>query len=438
MDIDQTTLQDLAIFPSGTGDSVFDKLNFTETPGGAAQLARLLRNPLTDLSAIRARQESLKYLLGRSSLWSTPISNGTIMVLEKYFQSQIDPIPHPAHGVNAVLYSLLHSHDFSLIRYTAGHAIDFLKGMYLYSTLSQEGKPPAPLEKITKRIEILLSKPEAREMIGVKQKHSLRKSEIIRFGYFLLHQYKDSIEELIELHSQLEALLSLCKAIQAYDLHFPDWESAEQPVFSAAGLRHLLLQTPVDYGVHLNKATNFIFLTGANMAGKSTYIKAVGIAAYLAHIGMAVPARSLRLSLLDGMLSNIQVSDNISRGESYFFNEVQRIKTTISRIHTQGSWLVLIDELFKGTNVEDAMRCSEKVITGLLKIRESLFILSTHLYEIGVALQPYPNIAFRYFETGVQDDQLHFSYRLKEGISNDRLGYLIMKREGLVDLIDRL
>jgi DNA mismatch repair ATPase MutS len=67
------------------------------------------------------------------------------------------------------------------------------------------------------------------------------------------------------------------------------------------------------------------------MAGKSTFIKAVGVATYLAHIGMGVPATEMQLSFFDGLLSNIQVEDNIVKGESYFFNEVQRIHKTLGK-----------------------------------------------------------------------------------------------------------
>jgi DNA mismatch repair ATPase MutS len=151
-----------------------------------------------------------------------------------------------------------------------------------------------------------------------------------------------------------------------------------------------------------------------------------------------VPAQHMQLSLFNGILSNINVVDNIVKGESYFFNEVQRIKNTISKINDGQKWLVLIDELFKGTNVQDAMKCSSTVIKGLLKIPNSLFILSTHLYEIGEELKTHPNIIFRYFETSVANDQLSFSYQLKEGISNDRLGYLILKREKVIDLLESL
>ena len=117
---------------------------------------------------------------------------------------------------------------------------------------------------------------------------------------------------------------------------------------------------------------------------------------------------------------------------------MQRIKNTILKINDSRKWLVLIDELFKGTNVQDAMKCSLTVIKGLIKIKNSLFILSTHLYEIGEDLKAYPNICFRYFETNVKDDQLDFSYQLKDGISNDRLGYLILRREKVVDLLENI
>ena len=126
------------------------------------------------------------------------------------------------------------------------------------------------------------------------------------------------------------------------------------------------------------------------------------------------------------------------KGESYFFNEVQRVKNTVLKINDGRKWLVLIDEIFKGTNIQDAMNCSATVIKGLLKIRNSLFILSTHLYEIGEELKQYPNIQFKYFETSAEGDLLSFSYQLKDGISNDRLGYLILKREKVVEMLEKL
>jgi DNA mismatch repair ATPase MutS len=67
-----------------------------------------------------------------------------------------------------------------------------------------------------------------------------------------------------------------------------------------------------------------------------------------------------------------------------------------------------------------------------------LFILSTHLYEIGEALKAHKNISFKYFETTADNEQLRFSYQLKDGISNDRIGYLILKREKVIELLEGL
>lgn len=438
MNIDQTSLKDLAIFHAEEQQSVFNTLNFTQTSGGAQWLAYLLNHPFSDVKPIQETQDLLRLMLQNQDKWPSGITNGTIMVLEKFYQTQIDKIPFPTNAANALLYKLIHSPDYSIIRYSVGHAIDFLQGMQQFIGMFDAQKTPALLSGMLSRIQIMMAREEIKALIAVTNKQQLSAAQHLHYGYYLLYHFKNQINDLIDMHGRLEAYLSLAKAIQFHQLTFPDIQPAEAPSITAKGLRHILLQHPVAYDLEMNQETNFIFLTGANMAGKSTFIKAVGVSAYLAHIGMAVPATQMQLSIFDGILSNIQVTDNIVKGESYFFNEVQRIKNTITRINDNSKWLVLIDELFKGTNVQDAMRCSTTVIKGLLKIKNSLFVLSTHLYEIGDELRPYPNIAFRYFETQVTDEELSFSYQLKEGISNDRLGYLILKREGVVDMIHRL
>jgi DNA mismatch repair protein MutS len=244
--------------------------------------------------------------------------------------------------------------------------------------------------------------------------------------------------ELIDIFGRLDAWYSMAMAHKTFNLQFPLFVEQSNPLLKAKNLYHILLPNPVPYDIEMNPDHNFIFLTGANMAGKSTLIKGVGAAVFLAHLGMGVPAEEMQLTLFNGLLTNINVVDNIARGESYFFNEVQRIKNTIEKINDGQKWLVLIDELFKGTNVQDAMKCSATVIKGLIKIKNSLFILSTHLYEVGEELKPFSNISFKYFETSVTDGRLEFSYKLKEGISNDRLGYLILQREKVVEMLENL
>jgi DNA mismatch repair protein MutS len=442
MQADKTTLADLAIFDTEEEQSVFHYMNFTRTVGGKDWLRFFISNPFDNITAIHNTQLVVKKVLEAHAEWDTRlISNGTIMVIEKFYETAIDEMPHAPGAVNSMIYSIMSAADFSLVRYSVKHFIDFFTGLQKIANLLSAENNPAPLQVITDRIQMRLNKPGLQELLqntDVKDIKELPKSKILALGHFLKRRFKQESHELIEMYSKLDAYYSMACACKKYGLCFPEFVDSEEPVITASQLFHPLLHTPVSYDVKLDPEQNFLFLTGANMGGKSTFIKAVGVAVFLAHTGMGVPAQHMRLTLFDGLLSNINVVDNIMQGESYFFNEVQRIRKTIEKISDGRKWLILIDELFKGTNVQDAMKCSSTVIEGLLKIKNSLFILSTHLYEIGEDLKKYSHIQFKYFETSVINEQLYFSYQLKEGISNDRLGYLILKREGVVDLLGRL
>lgn len=438
MQADKTTINDLSIFHSDEEQSVFHHLDFTTTIGGKEWLRHLLANPYSDLEKIQETQQTIKLIIRKEEQWPAIITNGTVMVVEKFYESSIDAIPNDPNIVNSLYYKIVKSQDFSLIKFSVTHFIDFTIGLkQIIDCLDNENKPKL-LQLMIDRIKFLTDKPIIKTMMNWNKKQKVSNRNYLHFGHYLRYHFKDRALELAEIYSRLDAYYSMAMASRKYSFCFPEIKKTPSPFISAKNLYHILVATPVSYNVDLNQHRNFLFLTGANMAGKSTFIKAVGVSVYLAHVGMGVPAESFELSLFDGLLSNIQVEDNISRGESYFFNEVQRIKKTINKINDGRNWLILIDELFKGTNVQDAMKCSTAVIEGLRKMKNALFILSTHLYEIGEGLKQYPNIKFNFFETRIEDGQLIFSYQLKDGISNDRLGYLILKREGVVNMLENL
>ena len=438
MEIDKTTLNDLSIFNTEEEFSVFHKLNLCGTIQGREQLRANFSTPLHSIEEILGIQETLKLFILKPTQWPRQISNGTIMVVEKYYEATIDPIPSHPSAVSSFTYRLLHSYDFSLVKYSVQHCFDLIKGMQLIITNYLEDDTPAPLKKVLENAKRILDKEQFVIISNNERSSQLTDPQLLQLAHFIRYQYKHNMNELIGLYAQLDAWQAMAKAVIQYGLVFPGFLTGNKPSISATGLYHMLLPDPVSYDIILDEKGNFLFLTGANMAGKSTFIKSVGTAVFMAHTGMGVPARSLQLTLFDGMLSNINIADNLVKGESYFYNEVQRIKSTVLKINDSRKWLILMDELFKGTNVQDAMKCSSSVIEGLLKIHNSLFILSTHLYEIGQDLKKYPNIHFRYFETIISGDQLRFSYQLKEGISNDRLGYLILKKEGVVAMLENL
>lgn len=438
MQIDKITFNDIAIFHPEEEFSVFHKLNFTRTIGGREWLRRFFTEPYGDLKRIIGTQNIIKTLIEHLDEWPSEITNGTILMIDKFLDYHLDPIPKNQNTFNSLSYRLLHSQDYSMAKYSVKHFSDFIHGLTKIQNLLSGVELPQALQYYIDRITKLLQEEPIERLQKTALDTKFSRQEMLYYAYHLRVVYRPQVFELMDIFSRLDAWYSMAVAVKTYNLQFPKFVESNEPFFAAKGLYHILLQKPVAYDMVMNQNENFVFLTGANMAGKSTLIKAVGASVFLAHIGMGVPVQSMQLTLFDGLLSNINVADNIAKGESYFFNEVQRIKNTIQKINDGKKWLVLIDELFKGTNVEDAMKCSLAVIKGLIKIKNSLFILSTHLYEIGQELKAYPNISFKFFETDVSEEQLNFSYQLKEGISNDRIGYVILKREKVVEMLENL
>jgi DNA mismatch repair protein MutS len=442
MVIDKITLEDLGIFHRDQQYSLLGKLNFCKTQGGVAYLQHILMHPHSNIDKILAVQQTLAFLMKHLDKWPNSINNGAITVIERFYDSQIDTPPDNPNTINSFVYKLLHKHDFSLIKFSALQLALFVQGLrnLITDTAVENEKLPTIIQVYFDTIDAYAN---SNAMLAVLPPFSNEKElsaiTLLSLGSFCFKKYKHEIENLLDIYYQLEAYYSLAQSVKQYQLHFPAFDITKPYAsIEAKGLYHLMLPTPTAYDIRMDDNHNFIFLTGANMAGKSTLIRSVGCAIYLAHIGMAIPAESLRIGLFDGMLTNINVTDNIAKGESYFYNEVQRIKNTVTKISDGKKWLVLIDELFKGTNVQDAMRCSLAVIKGLVKLKQNAFILSTHLYEIGEELKVFNNINFKYFETTVENNELSFSYQIKEGISNDRLGYFILQREGVVDMLQKL
>lgn len=438
MHIDDISFNDISIFDKEEEYSIFHKLNFTRTEGGKEWLRLFFSSPFNDIKKITGTQHIIRKLTEQVDEWPDDISNGTMLVMNKFLDYALDTIGDNPGAVNGFIYRLLHSADYSMVRFSMSHFTDFFRGLKKISEILGDLELPVHFKMYIERISNLLKISVFRKMADTSKDEILPTHTNLYFGANVRGRYKIEVQELMDIFCRLDAWYSMAVAVKKYNLTFPLFIEQDIPLVEARGLYHLLLHNPVPYDLRMNPAHNFLFLTGANMAGKSTLIKSVGGAVFLAHIGMGVPAKDMQLTMFDGLISNINVVDNISKGESFFFNEVQRIRNTIQKISDSKKWLVLIDELFKGTNIQDAMKCSLAVINGLVKVRTSLFILSTHLYEIGYELNHQPNITFRHFETTVTDDALSFSYQLKEGISKDRLGYLILKREHVVELLERL
>jgi len=437
MQVDKTTILDIGLLDDNESKGLASFLDFCKTNGGKAQWIQFITTPLHTKHAIESRQSALQIFIAEQPfLDQMKISNGTCLVIDQFYGTNFSEIPKDISLLGAYWYQFWNKTDYALIAYSVQHLVTFVQALDQWLKVFEAYSNNLVLNTLIAPIKQHLTKLDCLTC----NSNDLKKDPqaVLALGYFFHYQFKSQLKSLQNHFYVLDAFNSMAKAIQEYQFNFPEWVDQSSPMIEFEKAVHPLVNNAVGNDLSLTSESGFLFLTGANMAGKSTFIKTVGILAYLAHIGMGVPAKKCKLSVLDGLITNLTTADNVLKGESYFFNEVQRIKHTLTQVMDGKKYLVLIDELFKGTNIIDAMKCSTKVIEGLQALKQSLCILSTHLYEISEPLKVYPHIQFCYFETSVVDKTLQFNYNLKKGVSQDRLGYLILEREGVVDLIERI
>ena len=172
------------------------------------------------------------------------------------------------------------------------------------------------------------------------------------------------------------------------------------------------------------------------MAGKSTFMKSFGVAVYMAHIGFPVAAEKMEFTVQDGLYTSINVSDNLNMGYSHFYAEVLRVKFVASEVAAGKNMVIILDELFKGTNVKDAYDATVAVIEAFSIHQNCSFIISTHILEAGQTLhEKCPHFKFAYLPTVMEGRIPRYTYRLTDGITADRHGMQIITNEHIVDII---
>jgi DNA mismatch repair protein MutS len=228
-----------------------------------------------------------------------------------------------------------------------------------------------------------------------------------------------------------EAYLSISHGILKHGFVFPVFDDAN---FLLEGIYHPLLKEPVKNDVVANN--NVILLTGPNMSGKSTLLKAVSLCVYLGHTGLAVPASKVTTPFFTTISVAINLTDSIVSGYSHFMTEIITLKNVLTEARGQAKCFAVFDELFRGTNIEDALEISTATIKGLVNFTHSLFFISTHLHQ----LKSMEEIQSRKIATWYIDCELAgnipvFTYKLKEGWSDVRVGRILFEKEGLYKML---
>ena len=204
--------------------------------------------------------------------------------------------------------------------------------------------------------------------------------------------------------------------------------TSEKEIIKATNLGHPLLDATkrVDNNFNIHKEQFFI-VTGANMAGKSTFLRTVSLSIVMANCGLPVCAESFQYSPIK-LITSMRTTDSLTEDESYFYSELKRLKFIVDQIETK-DYFIILDEILKGTNSKDKAIGSKKFVEKLTKSK-STGIIATHDVSLCELENEFTDIKNYYFDAEIVDDELHFDYTLKSGIcKNMNASFLLKKME---------
>ena len=180
----------------------------------------------------------------------------------------------------------------------------------------------------------------------------------------------------------------------------------------------------------INKNPCFLVITGANMAGKSTWLRTVGVNFLLACMGLPVCAESLTVSPAH-LVTSLRTADSLAANESYFFAELKRLKMIIDRLNAGEKLFIILDEILKGTNSKDKQTGSLALMRQLIA-HKTCGLIATHDLLLGTLEREFPDKIANYcFEAGVNGHMLTFTYRIRRGIAQNMNATFLMKEMGI-------
>lgn len=256
-------------------------------------------------------------------------------------------------------------------------------------------------------------------------------------------QYASELPRWLTAIGQVDALNSLATfAYNHPDCTFPtvldkadiaaNSHSASSFCLRAEALGHPLMNRDrcVRNDIDMEKRPFFIIITGANMAGKSTYLRTVGINYLLACVGTPVCARQMEIYPAR-LITSLRTSDSLTDNESYFFAELKRLKLIIDKLQAGEELFIILDEILKGTNSMDKQKGSFALIKQFMTLQAN-GIIATHDLLLGTLIDLFPrNIRNYCFEADITNDELTFSYRLRPGIAQNMNACFLMKKMGI-------
>lgn len=246
-----------------------------------------------------------------------------------------------------------------------------------------------------------------------------------------LKNHATKVESAFELIAEFDASCSLGNfSFNHQDYVFPiiDENAETQLKFEAAVHPLLEEQTAVANDFSL-QTENFVILTGANMAGKSTFLRTLALQIIMANIGLPVRAKNGVYRPIK-LITSMRTADSLADESSYFYAELTRLKQIVDTLANE-NYFVILDEILKGTNSTDKAIGAQKFVKRLLK-EKAVGIIATHDLSLCTLADDFPTIQNYYFDAEIINDELHFDYRLKEGVCKNMNASFLLEKMGLV------
>lgn len=436
---DKQTLDDLNLLGKYKNNSIYDLFNRNKTRGGERLLDEMFRHPLTDVGCINERSTIIRYF-GRNN-FELPIEVPAFMAMENYLRSASDGNVFSATLQTVRRKALLLiglKEEYEHIRNGLIHTLAVLSALKRFVSELLNADADNPFRSEIEKVQVVLND---KRLNGLWRKTdaesgSISFSDFVKYDYLLRYQLKNKMKEVLDFVYHADVYISIAETAVAKGFCYARALTSEKNILSLKDVYHPTLEKAVANSLTMNGKGNVVFLTGANMAGKSTYMKSFGVAMYLAHMGFPIPATGMEFSVKEGMFTSINVPDNLDMGYSHFYAEVLRVKKVAEEVAASRDLIVIFDELFKGTNVKDAYDATLAVSEAMSEYRNCLFIISTHIVEVGDALgQSCENIQFSYMPTIMDGKVPRYTYRAQQGISSDRHGMMIIENERILDII---
>lgn len=439
--IDKQTYQDLELFSERRKQAtVFSIYNCLSTKGGQELLYQIFNAPSSDFEFLKHRTEDIE--LFHLKKYNLELNNRSIDFIEFYLNIKRTPLKSNIldAAVDHVAHKLKPNNDYFVITESIIHISQLLKDLkdfiqsldQLSLTLSLKNHLNEVNEFLDFKVIKVLRENQP------KKPQDLTYRQISKYDNYFRIEEKDAFRNLLTIVYEIDFLQSMSKLIRNKGFSIPQYHNTPNPCFKAVDAFHPFLEDPVKCSFAFQDEVNLCFLTGPNMSGKSTFLKTMGLLIYLSHIGLPVPAKEFSTSMFNGLISTINLSDDINLGYSHYFAEVNRVKVTAQSLGTKKNLVVIFDELFRGTNVKDAHDASLGIISALAKIKQHLFFISTHIFEVAEELSDSKSITFKCFESEYIDGQPIYDFKIKEGITKERVGMKILEGQKVLQILNEI